>query len=289
MVLTDHNPLRRLQSQSICSRRQARWVLAMQEFDFEFKYRQGKANDAADALSRKETKQIQPTRESSRTDEWKATLPISTISTVQYDTHMISQLMTEYLQDSEFAKQFQSPKALYALRDGCSNRDGRFCVPNGSLRGILLHDHHDAATAGHRGATKTIRTLQHQYYWGSLAKDVRDYVRTCDACQRAKSDRRRRAGLSTPHSPPMTKWSEMSIDFMFESLETDAANTGLAVVVDKISKQAHFLPLKPDFSAQDLAYVYIQEIFRHHGLSSKSFPTETQDLHPRSGQHCTHS
>jgi hypothetical protein len=67
----------------------------------------------------------------------------------------------------------------------------------------------------------------------------------------------------------MTKWSEVSTDFMFESPETHAANTGVAVVVDKFSKQAHFLPLKPGFSAQDLAYVCIQEIFRHHGLSSK--------------------
>jgi hypothetical protein len=49
----------------------------------------------------------------------------------------------------------------------------------------------------------------------------------------------------------MTKWSEVSIDFMFELPETDCGKTGLAVVVDKLSKQAHFLPLKPNFSAQD--------------------------------------
>jgi hypothetical protein len=48
----------------------------MQEFDFEFKYVQGKANGAADALSRKETKQIQPTWESLRMDKWKGNLPL---------------------------------------------------------------------------------------------------------------------------------------------------------------------------------------------------------------------
>jgi hypothetical protein len=66
----------------------------------------------------------------------------------------------------------------------------------------------------------------------------------------------------------MAKWSEVSIDFMFELPETDSGNTGLAVVVDKLSKQAHFLPLKPNILAQDFAYVYIQEIYRHHGLPS---------------------
>jgi Integrase zinc binding domain len=119
-------------------------------------------------------------------------------------------------------------------------------------------------TAGHRGATETIKTLQHQYYWGSLAKDVRDYVRMCDACQRANSDRRRRARLFTPHAPPMTKWPEVSIDFLFELPETVSGITGLAVVVDKLAKQAHFLSLKRNFSAQDLDYVYIKEIYRHH-------------------------
>jgi hypothetical protein len=74
----------------------------MQEFDFEFKYVQGKANGAADAISRKETKKIQPTWESLRMDKWKAILPLLTISTDQHDKHMISKLMTEYHQDSEF-------------------------------------------------------------------------------------------------------------------------------------------------------------------------------------------
>jgi hypothetical protein len=121
--------------------------------------------------------------------KWKATLPLLTISTVQYDTHMISESTAEYLQDSEFAKQFQSPKASYALRDGRLYRDRRFCVG------------HDAVSAGRRGATMTIKTLQNQYYWGSLSKDVCDNVGMCYACQRAKSDRRRRACLFTPHAP----------------------------------------------------------------------------------------
>jgi hypothetical protein len=77
---------------------------------------------------------------------------------------MISQLKTEYLQDSEFAKYFQTLKAPYTLRDERLYRDGRFCVPSGSLRGILLHDHQDAVTAGHRGANKPIKTQQNHYY-----------------------------------------------------------------------------------------------------------------------------
>jgi hypothetical protein len=128
--------------------------------DFEFKYVQGKANGAADAISRKKTKLIQPPWESLRMDKTKAILPLLTIITIQYDAHMISQLKTEYLQDSEFVKHFQTLKAPYTLRDGCLYPDGRFCVPDGSLRGISQHDHQDAVTAGHRGATKTIKTQQ---------------------------------------------------------------------------------------------------------------------------------
>jgi Integrase zinc binding domain len=185
---------------------------------------------------------------------------------------MISQLMTEYLQDSEFAEHFQSPEAPYTLRDGRLYRDGRFSVLNGSLPGLVQH-HHDAVTAGHRGATKTLKTSQNKYYWDSLAKDVRDYVRTCDACQRAKSDRRRHAGLFTPHVPPMTKWSEVSINFKFEILETDAGSTGLAVVADKLSKQAHFLPFQTEIFSSRLGLC-----LHSRGLSS---PWSTIKDHPR--------
>jgi hypothetical protein len=59
---------------------------------------------------------IQPTCESLRMSKWKAILPFLTISTGQFDTHMISQLTTEYIRDAEFAKHFQTPKAPYILR-----------------------------------------------------------------------------------------------------------------------------------------------------------------------------
>jgi hypothetical protein len=119
----------------------------------------------------------QPTWESLRMDKWKATLPLLTISIVQYDTHMTSQSLTEYPQDYAFAKHFQTPKAPYTLRARGLYREVRFHVPSGSLRGILLHKNHNAVTASYRGATKAIKTLPSQYYWGSLAKDLRGYVR----------------------------------------------------------------------------------------------------------------
>jgi hypothetical protein len=93
---------------------------------------------------------------------------------------MISQFKTEHLQDLGFVKHFQSPKAPYTLLDGRLYHYGRFCVPNVSLHGILLHDRHNAVTASYRGAAKTFKTLQNRYYWGS----VRDCVSTCEARQR---------------------------------------------------------------------------------------------------------
>jgi hypothetical protein len=106
--------------------------------------------------------QIEPTWEYLRKNKWIAILLLLTICTVKYDTRINSQLITEYLQDSEFERrrQVQTPNAPYALRYGRLYRDGRFCVLNGYLRGILLLDHHDAVTAGHRRGTKTIKKLQ---------------------------------------------------------------------------------------------------------------------------------
>ena len=136
----------------------------------------------------------------------------------------------------------------------------------GPLRDIILHDHHDAAVAGHRGVAKTLASVRRSYYWRTLRKDVESYVRSCDSCQRAKAVRQPRPGLIRPFPPPEKKWEVISMDFVFDLPLTANGKNGIAVVVDKLSRQAHFLSLQPNFDAVDLANLYLHEVYRHHVL-----------------------
>jgi hypothetical protein len=73
-------------------------------------------------------------------------------------------------------------------------------------------------------------------------------------------------GLIRPFSLTLLKWEVVSMDFLFDLPLTSSWNKGLVVIVDKLSRQAHFFALKPGFDATDLANICLTDIFRHHGL-----------------------
>jgi GNAT superfamily N-acetyltransferase len=140
------------------------------------------------------------------------------------------------------------------------------CVPRGPLRDTILHDHHDAAVSGHRGFAKTLASFRRSYFLPTLRKDAEDYAKSCDAFQRAKALRQPRNGLIRPYPPPMKKWEVVFMDFLFYLPVTSSGASGIAVIVDKLSRQAHFLSVPFKFDTVDLAHLYLHEVYRHHGL-----------------------
>jgi hypothetical protein len=120
--------------------------------------------------------------------------------------------------------------------------------------------------SGYRGFAKILSSIRCSYFWPTLRKDAEGYVKSCDACQRAKTLRQPRGGLIRPFPLPMKKWEVISMDFVFYLPVTSGGKSGFAVIVDKLSRQAHFLRLPPKFDAVYLAHLYFHEVYRHHRL-----------------------
>jgi GNAT superfamily N-acetyltransferase len=188
---------------------------------------------------------------------------INAISVVK--PKLVSDLREAYDTDTEFSALFANPEPPYQIRDECLFKGDALCIPKGTLRNIILHDHHDAVSVGHRGVAKTLAAIR-SYYWPTLKSDVTTYVKSCGPCQRSKAVRHSKAGLLRPFPPPQKKWEVITMDFVFDLPLTDTGNNGIAVVVDKLSKQAHFLAISPKFDAIELDKVYLHEVYRHHGL-----------------------
>ena len=93
---------------------------------------------------------------------------------------------------------------------------------------------------------------------------VRNYVRTCDACQRNKAMRHKPYGKLLPLEIPYAPWTQISMDFITDLPKVNGYNL-IWVVVDRFSKMAHFIPLK-NRKAKELARIFVQEIWRLHGL-----------------------
>ncbi|MCO5588845.1 hypothetical protein L7F22_042805 [Adiantum nelumboides] len=185
----------------------------------------------------------------------------------------------EYLTDKDFGDAFRALKSLnptiaemnmfasYTVMDELLYYLDRICVPhNGALRKILIQEHHEVPFAAHPGINKTYRLLSAIYFWPQIQQDVIKYVKACHSCQIMKASRQLSQGLLQPLPVPKERWESISMDFITTLLRTSKGNAQILVIVDRFSKMAHFIPCKKAASAPDIASLFVQHIFRIHGL-----------------------
>ena len=104
--------------------------------------------------------------------------------------------------------------------------------------------------------------------WDSIRRDIQQYVLTCPVCARTKAQHIAPSGLLQPLPIPPTPWHTLSLDFITDLPESNK-HTAILVVVDMLSKMAHFIPLKGIPSATELSHIFLEHIVRLHGLPTK--------------------
>ncbi|GJP40023.1 hypothetical protein CLOM_g24317, partial [Closterium sp. NIES-68] len=113
-----------------------------------------------------------------------------------------------------------------------------------TLRELLIQEAHDSNFSGHYGVEKIARLLSRNYYWPDLLTDVQQYVTSCVTCQRMKSSRLRRAGLLQPLEQPSRPSQQVTMDFVTGLPAGRSGNDEILVVVDWLTKMAHFAACK---------------------------------------------
>jgi transposase InsO family protein len=99
-----------------------------------------------------------------------------------------------------------------------------------------------------------------------MSKTVKDFVRTCDYCQRSKGSNQPRKGLLNPIAIPQERWEVVTMDFVTGLPKTKQGFDMIMTVVDKLSKRVHFIPAKTTADALVIAELFLNNVFRHHGL-----------------------
>ena len=128
-------------------------------------------------------------------------------------------------------------------RDGMLYRKGKIWVPNDpSLRKQIMESEHDSRVAGHMGMDKTSELIDRNFYWPAMAKDIEDFVRSCDDCQQNKAPRHKRHGTLLPLELAYSPWDSISMDFITQLPKSDGCST-VWVIVHHFSKMAHFIPI----------------------------------------------
>jgi hypothetical protein len=134
------------------------------------------------------------------------------------------------------------------------------------LKRFILDELHKIPYTGHPGYQKMITTTKKLFYWSRMKKDIDDYLAKCLECQQVKVEHRHPTGLLQPLPIPEWKWETISMDFITGLPKSTKQNDTIMVVVDKLSKVAHFIPVKSTCKAIDIANIFMKEIFRLHGM-----------------------
>jgi hypothetical protein len=111
------------------------------------------------------------------------------------------------------------------------------------MKVLILREAHDSAYSIHLGSTKMYKDFKTRYWWNGMKWDVVEYVALCDTYQRVKAEHQRPARLLQPLKNPEWKWEEIGMDFIVELPHTQARYNSVWVIVDRLTKAAHFLPI----------------------------------------------
>ena len=272
LVLTDHKNLTALQTKKITNRRQARWAMELAELPFTITYRPGAENSRADALTRRVEDLNAPEgvldREVPIIDPSRFIHSLALLPSIK---HALA--LDKWAQSVLQALVSQDSKHPTADLGACTiNSDGlllitdRIYLPDDQqLRLQALKNCHDALPSGHPGQKGTFELLSREFYWPKMRDDVARYVRNCEVCQRIKSARHSPYGHLKPLQIPQARWTSVSMDFI---TGLPLANTFdmILVVVDRLTKMAHFVPCQSNLDAAGFARLYLCHIYKLHGL-----------------------
>jgi len=246
-VITDHQALRWLQKLESPTGRLGRWMLELQQYSFDVKYRRGKLNRVADALSR-----------------------LPAVRAIRYPRcpwyhPLLQQVRRQPDAYPDYAirrgKLYRHLLHSTDFREIPASEQWKECVPK-SERTAVMNRIHDHPTAGHLGIAKTIARAAKQYYWPRMFADVAKHVRTCTNCLAHKASQERPAGLlhATPVKAP---WEQVSIDLVGPLPRSTDGHTWLLVMQDRFTKWIELCPLRRATTPVILQHLCTQIIYRH--------------------------
>ena len=148
-------------------------------------------------------------------------------------------------------------------------RDRIYIPVVGELQNLVMSEAHKAPYSAHPGVKKMNADLKQQYYWPGMKRDIADFVARCLECQRVKAEHQHPAGLLQSHSVPGWKWDTISIDFIVGFPLSARRHDSIMVVVDKLTKVAHFIPVRSSYNVASVARIFMEQVVRLHGIPKK--------------------
>ena len=257
--------------------RQRRWLELVKDYDIDIRYHPGKANKVADALSRKSSSSlmsIQSLIEPLQKELVEAGIELITgsLAALTFQPTILDGMKERQEGDASLLRTrnevLEEKESDFNISDeGILYRKNRLCIPNDDkLKEQIMKEAHETPYSVHPGATKMYQDLKESFWWPRMKNDVATFVSKCLTCQRVKAEHQRPGGELQKISIPEWKWDQVTMDFVVGLPRTSSGNDAIWVIVDRLTKSAHFIAIKLSFSVEQLAELYVAQIVRYHGI-----------------------
>ena len=286
-VVTDHKNLEYFSTSKVLTCQQAQWSEFLSQFNLVIHFRPGKLSAKPDTLTRQwdiypkegdsgytrvNPQNLQPmfTQEQLSNSLRTTYLEFPVLHAVAImDMETLCNDILSTLPSDPIAQVHLSdpPDSCWSVDEtSFLHLDGCIYIPDSdNLRLQVLRYRHDHPLSGHFGQNQTLGLICHEYTWPGLRTFVKDYVRTCTACARAKTPCHKPYGLLKQLPVPEKPWNSISMDFI-EQLPASTGFTAILVVVDWLSKQAIFIPTHDTITSPELAKLFLLHMFSKHSV-----------------------
>lgn len=254
VIKTDQKSMVHLEDQRMSTVWQHKAFTKLLGLQYRICYKKGEDNKAADALSRRHHGQQE-----------------TALSITECKPAWLTEVQQGYAEDVQCQKLLTSlattpRQGAFTLQQGLLRYKGRLWLgQNRALQTKITSALHDAATGGHSGYPVTLARVKQHFAWPGMRRTIKEFVRTCSICQQAKPDRACYPGLLQPLPIPSQPWELATMDFI-DGLPPSGRYNCIMVVVDKLTKYSHFVPLVHPFTAQIVAQQFMDHIYKHHGM-----------------------
>ncbi|KAJ3576959.1 hypothetical protein NP233_g65 [Leucocoprinus birnbaumii] len=302
-VLTDHRTLECFESQKHLSRRQARWMELLQQYNFEIVYIKGEENTVADALSRTNfeearseietwrhcpedrldelevpvcsvllTDDISPwesvrnlTRLSQPISDDTANHNIDSIMTIDTDDELHATIIAGYSEDTWCEKARKTKMDGLTFKGDLMFYKDRLIIPRvGNIRETILGIAHKIL--GHFGFDKTYATLKEAFYWPGMRTYLEQtYIPSCEECQKNKAPTTKPVGPLHPLPVPDGRFKSIAMDFVGPLPEENGCDQ-ILTITDRLGADVRLIPCKKGLTAPELAELFFDYWYCENGL-----------------------
>nr|GEX81748.1 putative reverse transcriptase domain-containing protein [Tanacetum cinerariifolium] len=152
------------------------------------------------------------------------------------------------------------------VADALSRKERSWVPCFGDLRTLIMHESHKSKYSIHSGSDKMYQDLKQLYWWPNMKANISTYVSKCLTCSKVKAEHQKPSGLLIQPEIPKWKWEKITMDFITKLPKTTNGYDTIWLIVDRLIKSAHFLPMRENNPMEKLMKLYMKEIVTRHGV-----------------------